>query len=71
MSMPPMSGGLEEVDLDMEFGFGPFASDGRKIRVSLDPRLWRLLGLKKDLTSGLLRWFLMMNQFDLEVRDKG
>jgi len=71
MSMPPMGGGLQEVDVDMEFDFGPYDGDGPKILVILDPTLWRILRLKKDLTLELLRLFLLLHQFDFEVREKG
>ena len=39
MSIPPMGGGLEEVDMEMKFDFGSFADDGPKMRVALDPKL--------------------------------
>jgi len=55
MSMPPVSGGVQEVDADFEFEFGPFDSDGPKIRVLPDPILWKPLRSKKDLNPELLR----------------
>ena len=66
-----MSGGLEEIDVDMELEFGPFADDGPKMRVALDPKLWAVLRMKKDLTPELLTWFLQLTQFNLEIDDKG
>ena len=71
MSVPPMSGGLEEVDVEMEIDFGLFADDGPKVKVTLDPKLWAMLRMKKDLTPELLRWFLQLTQFNLEIDDKG
>ena len=71
MSMPPVSGGLQEEVEDMEFEFGPYDGDGPKIRVSLDPKLWKLLRFKKDLNPELLRWFLLLRQFYVEIVDKG
>ena len=71
MSLPPMSGGLEEVDFNIEFNFGPFYGDGPKMRVPLDPKLWAVLWTKKDLTPELLRWFLQLAQFNFELQDKG
>ena len=71
MSMPPMSGGLQEVDVDMDFDFGPYDGDGPRMSVILDSTLWKILRLKKDLTPELFRWFLLLYQFDFEVREKG
>jgi len=71
MSLPPMSGGLEKVDIDIEFDFGSFEGDGPKMRVAPDPKLWAVLWTKKDLTPELLRWFLQLTQFNLEIDDKG
>jgi len=69
--MPPVSGGVQEVDGDFEFEFGPFDGDGPKIRVLLDPILWKLLRSKKDLNPELLRWFLLLQKFKVEIVDKG
>jgi len=71
MIIPLVSGGLQEVDVDMNFDFGPYDGDGPRMSVILDPTLWRILRLKKDLTPELLRWFLLLHQFDFEVREKG
>ena len=69
--MHPVSGGLQEVDVDMEFDFGPYDGDRPKMSVSLDPKLWELLRSKKDLNPELLRWFLLLQQFNMELVDKG
>ena len=66
-----MSGGFEEVDIDIEFDFRPFDGDGPKMRVALDPKLWAVLWMKKDVTPELLRWFLQLAQFNFELQDKG
>ena len=71
MSIPPMSGGLDEVDVEPEIDFGPFTDDGPKMRVALNPKLWAMLRMKKDLTPELLRWFLQQTQFNLKIDDKG
>jgi len=71
MSMPPVSGGLQEVDVDMAFDFGLYDGDRPKMSVSLDPKLCKLLRLKKDLNLELLRWFLLLQQFNVEIVDKG
>ena len=39
MSMPPMSGGVHEMDVDVEFGFGLVDNDGPRMTVFLDPTL--------------------------------
>jgi len=69
--MPPMSGGVHEMDADFEFDFGPYDGDGPKMSVILDPTLWRILRTKKDPNPELLRLFLLLHQFDFEVCDKG
>jgi len=58
--MPPVSGGVHEMDVDFEFDFGPYGGDGPKMSVLLDPTLWRTLRSKKDLNPELLRWFLLL-----------
>jgi len=55
----------------MEFDFGLYDGDRPKMSVSLDLKLWKLLRLKKDLNLKLLRWFLLLQQFDVEIVDKG
>jgi len=69
--MPPMSGGVHDLDGDVEFDFGPYDSDGPRMTVLLDPSLWRTLMLKKDLNPETLRWFLLLHPFVFEVIDKG
>jgi len=58
------------MDVDVEFGFGPFSRDCPRMSVLLDPSLWRTSRSKKDLNPELLRWFLLLYQFDFEVRDE-
>jgi len=41
MSMPLMIRGVYEMDVGVEFGSGPFKSDGPRMTVLLDPSLWR------------------------------
>ena len=64
MSMPPMSGGVRELDMDIDLEFGPFDGDGPRMIVLLDPSLWGTLRSKKDLNLETLRWFLLIHQFD-------
>ena len=71
MSMPPTSGSVPELDVDFGLEFGPFDGDVLRMIVLLDPSLWRTLMSKKDLNPKTLRWFLLIHQFDFEVRDKG
>ena len=59
--MPPMSGGLPELDLDIDHEFGPFDGDGPRMTVLLDSTLWRALRSKKDLNPETLRWFLLIH----------
>jgi len=39
MSMPSVSGGLQEVDADMKIEFGPYDGDRPKMSVNLDSKL--------------------------------
>jgi len=56
--------------VDIEFGFGPFDSKGPRMTVLLDPSLWRILMLTRDLNPETLRWFVLLHQFDFKVVDK-
>ena len=58
------------MDLDVKFDFGPYDGDGPRMSVILDPTLWRTFMFKKNLNLEILRWFLLLHQFDFEVRDK-
>jgi len=71
MSIPPVSGGVQEVDADMKFEFGPYDGDGPKMSVRLYLKLWKLLRFEKDLNPELLRWFPLLRQFYVEIVDKG
>ena len=62
---------MQEIDLDVEFEFGPHDGDEPKMTVLLDPSLWRTLRSQKDFNPELLRWFLLLQQFEFEVRNKG
>ena len=71
MSMPPMGGGVHELDLEFEIEFGMSSGGGPRMIMLLDPSLWRTLMLKKDLNLEILRWFLLLHQFEFEVLNKG
>ena len=73
MSMPPMSGGVHELDLDFELEFGSFDGDGRRMTVLLDPSLWRTFMFMKDLNPKILRWILLMHSLTSRsaIKDKG
>jgi len=71
MFMLLMSGGIQELEFDVEFEFGPYDGDGPKLFVILDPKFWSTVMFKKDLNPELLRWFLLLQRFEIEVRDKG
>ena len=55
----------------MKFEFGPYDGDRPNMSVNLDPKLWKLLRSKKDLNPELLRWFLLLQQFNVKIVDKG
>jgi len=61
MSMPPVSERVHEIDVDVEFDFGPHDGDGLKMFLSQDPTLWRTLMFKKNLNPELLWWFLLLH----------
>jgi len=71
MSMPPTSGGVPNLNVDFELEFGPFNGDGPRMIMLLDPSLWRTLMLKKDLNPEILRWVLLMHQFNFKALNKG
>jgi len=71
MSMPLMSGGARELDVDVELDFGPFDGNGPKMTMLLDPSLQMTLISKKDFNPEILRWALLIHQFDFEVLNKG
>ena len=71
LSMPPVEGfdadfdeGVERVDDN--------PSDGPQERFVLyaDSALWHQVVKMKDLQPELLRWYLQLNKFDFEVRNK-
>jgi len=61
MSIPPISGGVLEVDANFELDIGPFDGSGPRMNVLLDPLLWRTLMFQKDLNPELLRWVLLVH----------
>jgi len=73
MSMPPMDDLGCDVDVEFDMVFEGRPSDGahHRIVVFMDPTLWKYFMLKKHLKSQSLRWFLLLQQFNFEVRDKG
>jgi len=73
MSMPPVEGVEYDVDVDInvEFEGGPSDDAYPRIIVIMDLALWKYFRLKKDLNPESLRWFLLIQQFNFEVRNKG
>ena len=60
-----------DFDLGVEFDSGPYDGAHYKFVLSTDHASWRHLILKMDLYPELLRWYLLVQQFDFEARDKG
>ena len=74
LSIPPLSGVGHGIDMDIEFDFCKDGSSnvaGPTIIVYMDHALWKFLMMKKDLNPESLRWYLLLREFDFEVRDKG
>ena len=73
MCTPPMSGVNMNWIWMLKIAFKGGLSDGTHpiIVIFMDPYFWKFFNLKKDINSESLRWFLRLQQFDLEVRDKG
>jgi len=59
MSMLLMSGGVHELDVDVELDFGLFDGNGPRMIVLLDPSFRKTLISKKDLNPEILRWVFM------------
>ena len=49
MSMPPISGGVYELDVNFELKFGPSNGASPRMVVFLDLKLWKTFILKRDL----------------------
>jgi len=60
-----------DLDLGVELGCGP--SDGAPYKFILytDHVKWSHMMVEKDLHPELLRWYLIVNNFDFEVCDEG
>jgi len=63
MSIPPISGGVPEVDANFKLDIRPFDGSRPRMTVFLDPFLRRTTMFKKDLNPELLRWVLLVHQF--------
>ena len=73
MFMPPMSGVECDMDVKIAIAFEGGLCDGAHPRIILFmyPTLWKYFMLKKDVNPKSLRWYLLLQQFDFEVHDKG
>ena len=73
MSMPPMSGAENDIYIDIEIVFEGELSDGGRPRIILflNPVLRQYFILKKDVHPESSRCYLLLQQFDFEVHDKG
>ena len=69
MSMTAMDG--IGCDVDVVFEGGPSDGAHPRIVVFMDLSLWKYYMLKKDLNPESLRWFLLLQQFNFEVHEKG
>ena len=43
---------------------------GNKVTVHIDPSAIKYLMTKKDAKSRLIRWVLLLQEFDMEIKDK-
>ena len=73
MSMTPMSRVESDMNVDIEIAFKGGPSDGAhpNIILFMDSILRHCFMLKKDFHPKSLRSYLLLQQFDFEVRDKG
>jgi len=74
LSMPPLNGVENELDMDVEFDFcesRPSDGDRPTITVFMNPAVWKFFMVKKDLKPKSLRWYLLLQEFEFEVFDKG
>ena len=72
--MPPMSGIERKLDMEVEFDFwegGPSDRARPNIVVQMDRIIWKFFILKKNLNPESLRWFLLLQEFEFEVFEKG
>ena len=61
-----------DMDVDIEIAFEGGKSDGAHPRISLFMNPLMLFFMwKKDLNPKSLRWYLLLQQFDFEVHNKG
>jgi len=72
--MPSLSGVERDMDMEIEFDFCEYGpSDGARLKVIiyLDLVALQLFMLKKAIRHESLRWFLLLQEFEFEVREKG
>jgi len=72
--IPPLNGIQKEFDVDIEFDFKEVGlSEGAlpKFVLYIDRALWKFFLLNKDLNLESLRWYLLLQEFEFEVHDKG
>jgi len=70
MSLPPLDGIEYDFDLGVEFGSNPFDGAHYKIILYIDNVIYPYLMMKKDLYPNILRWYLLLQQFNFLVHDK-
>ena len=70
-SMPPIDDIRCDFDLGIKLSSGPYNGSHYKLILYTDHIKWCHLVLKKDLHLELLRWYLLVQEFDFEVCDKG
>ena len=70
MSLPPIEGIDFDFDLGIEFNDGLSNWAHFQIVLYVDPAIWRYLMMKDDLHPKYLRWYLQVQEFNFEVRDK-
>jgi len=67
-----MSGVECDMDMEIEIAFegGLYHGAHTGIILFMDPTIWKYFILKKDLNPESLRWYLLLQQIDFEVRQR-
>jgi len=71
MSLPPLNGVEYDLDLEVKFQSGSSGGVLYKIILNVNFKVWCYLPLKKYLHPLFLRWFLLLQEFNSEVHNKG
>ena len=69
--MPPIDDINWDFHIGVELSSGPFDGAYYKFILYTNHVKWSYLMAKKDLHPKFLRWYLLVQEFDFEIHDKG